>query len=189
MELRKVIMERRSIRKFTPQAVDRTLLESLLKQAFWAPSGMNRQPWKFVVFQGASMRRLLDFSAGIAETLDEAFHAHQFNDKMRNFVKGYFKNLGGASTAVAAFAKQMEDKREEFANLYSAAAMFYNFLLLAHEAGLAACWMTGYLNKEAEFMKMLDIGEYTLVGLTPVGYPDQTPPVPPRKHEDILWLN
>ena len=188
MELRTVMMERRSVRKFTGQQVDRAALETLLKQAFWAPSGMNRQTWKFVVFQGESLRKLLDFSAGIADTLEEALNAQKFNDKMKSFIKGYFADLGGASTAVAAFARRSPGP-EMASDAYAAAAMFYNFLLLAHEAGLATCWMTGYLNKEDAFLKLCGMEGYTLVGLTPVGYADQTPPVPPRKHEEIVWLD
>jgi Nitroreductase len=188
MELRTAITGRRSIRKFTDQPVDTALLASLLRQAFWAPSGMNRQAWKFVVFRGESLRTLLAFSSGIAETLDEALEKERFNDKMKQFVKGYFRNLGGASTAVAALSKNVSHGPEVRADECSAAALFYNFLLLAHEAGLATCWMTGYANREEEFLKRFGLEGYTLAGLTPVGYADQTPPVPPRKHEDILWL-
>lgn len=188
MELQKAIVERRSIRKYTDRKVERNLLEELLKKSFWAPSGRNRQGWKYVVFEGEALRRLIDFSAGVADTLDEGLDEEKFNDKMKKLVKGYFKNLGGASVAVAAFSKRVEGP-EGFAEIYSAAAMFYNFLLLAYEAGLGTCWMTGYLNREEELLRLFGLEGYTLVGLTPVGYADQKPPTPPRKHEEIIWLS
>jgi nitroreductase len=65
----------------------------------------------------------------------------------------------------------------------------YNFLLLAHEAGIATCWMTGYALVEDQLMQHLGVEGYKLVGITPVGYANQNPPVPPRKHEDIVWMD
>jgi len=188
MEFRKLIHERRSIRKFTDKPVDRALLDELLQEALWAPSGMNRQAWKFVVLQGASFQKLLRFSDGMAEDMEGPLTAGQFNEKMRNFVKGYFRDLGGASTAVACLSKAADAYLADHANMVSGAALIYNFLLLAHEAGLACCWMTGYALREKELMQVFGFEGYKLVGVTPVGYPDQTPPVPPRKGEAIVWM-
>lgn len=44
-----VLQKRRSIRKFTGAAVPREKLVQSLEAAMAAPSGMNRQPWSFVV--------------------------------------------------------------------------------------------------------------------------------------------
>jgi len=188
MEFRKLIHERRSVRKFTDKPVDRDLLDGLLTEALWAPSGMNRQAWKFVVLRGEAFKILLRFSVGMVEDMEGPLIAEQFNDKMRSFVKGYFSNLGGATTAVACLSKAADTYVAEHDNLVSGAAIMYNFLLLAHEAGLACCWMTGHLLHEREFMQLLGIEGYKLIGVTPVGYPDQTPPVPPRKGEAIVWM-
>ena len=189
MEFRKLMHERRSVRKFTNKPVDRGLLEELLKEALWAPSGMNRQAWKFVVLQGESFERLRKFSDNMAESMEGPLVAQQFNDKMRSFIKGYFRDLGGASTAVVCLSKAADTYLADHANMVSGAAALYNFLLLAHEAGLACCWMTGYAKDEEDFMKLLGIEGYKVVGVTPVGYADQTPPVPPRKGDPIVWMD
>ncbi|MDR1946363.1 MAG: nitroreductase family protein [Desulfovibrio sp.] len=188
MELLKAIMERRSIRKFTDRQVDRALLERLIKAAMWAPSGMNRQPWKFIVLEGESLQRFIKFSAGMAENMEGPLRVQNFNDKMRAFVKGYFRDLGGARTVLVCLAKAADTYLADHANMVSGAAALYNFLLLAHEAGLACCWMTGYALVESDLMRFLGVEGYKLVGVTPVGFADQIPPVPPRKHEDIIWM-
>jgi nitroreductase len=188
MELRTALHDRRSIRRYTDRAVERALLETLLKQALWAPSGMNRQPWKFVVMQGAALKRLLAFSESMVDDMEAPLVAQGFNEKMRAMVKGYFRNLGGASAAVVFLSKKETEYLADHANLVSVAAAMYNFLLLAHEAGLATCWMTGYSLHEDRLMDLIGVEGYELVGVTPVGYPDQTPPIPPRKHEDIVWM-
>lgn len=43
------IMKRRSVRKFTGAPVPREKILAALKAAMAAPSGMNRQPWSFIV--------------------------------------------------------------------------------------------------------------------------------------------
>jgi nitroreductase len=43
------ILRRRSIRNYTPQAVEPEKLDLLLKAAMAAPSAMNCKPWEFVV--------------------------------------------------------------------------------------------------------------------------------------------
>jgi nitroreductase len=189
MELKQALRERRSIRKFTEQPVARELLDKLLKEALWAPSGTNTQPWKFVVLRGESFQKLLGLSVGLTGAIDAELKAKNFNEKMRALVKGYFKNLGGAGTAVICLSKASADSLDDISNMASCAAALYNFLLLAHEAGLATCWMTGYLKAEEQLLQLLGIQGYKLIGLTPVGYADQTPPVPKRKHEDIVWMD
>ena len=48
MELREVIRQRRSVRRYTEKTVPREVLERLLEDACWAPSAENYQPWHFV---------------------------------------------------------------------------------------------------------------------------------------------
>ena len=70
MELLQAIKERRTIRKFKAEPVTRELLEQLIKNAMWAPSAMNEQPWKFYVLTGESKEGLVHISEGCIEKLD-----------------------------------------------------------------------------------------------------------------------
>ena len=45
------ILTRRSIRKFKPVQIKDEELDLILKAAIYAPSGMNKQSWKFTVLQ------------------------------------------------------------------------------------------------------------------------------------------
>lgn len=188
MNLLEAIKERRSIRRFKPDPVPRALLEKVIKDALWAPSAMNTQPWKFFVFTGAKKDQLIDIAGRCIVKLDTRLKT-LFKENMRTLVHGYFKDLGGAPAVVVVITRQPETEGYLDGSYQSAAAAFYNFLLLCHEAGLGTCWMTGPLWVEDEILAFLDHSRgWRLLALTPVGYPDQTPPVPPRKHEDIIWL-
>ena len=54
------IENRRSIRKYKPDELDRKLIEEIIYSASLAPSAKNRQPWKFIVYQGEEKDKLVD---------------------------------------------------------------------------------------------------------------------------------
>ena len=45
------IQQRRSVRNYTEQAIDRTTVNTLLNAAVLAPTAMHQEPWSFVVLQ------------------------------------------------------------------------------------------------------------------------------------------
>lgn len=49
MELKEVLLKRRSIRKFTNQKIEKEIIEELLIAAMSGPSACNRCPWEFYV--------------------------------------------------------------------------------------------------------------------------------------------
>ncbi|MBN1303124.1 MAG: nitroreductase family protein [Anaerolineales bacterium] len=65
MDYQHFLRSRRSIRRFKPEPVPASLLETLLTTAIHAPSAHNLQPWRFVVMQSPQSREQL--ANGIAE--------------------------------------------------------------------------------------------------------------------------
>ena len=51
-ELLNLILERRSCRKYLPQPLDRPTLAAIAEAGRYAPSAMNRQPWRFSASDG-----------------------------------------------------------------------------------------------------------------------------------------
>ena len=54
------IENRRSIRKYKPDEIERKLIEEIIYSASLAPSAKNRQPWKFIVYQSEEKDKLVD---------------------------------------------------------------------------------------------------------------------------------
>ena len=54
------IENRRSIRKYRSDEIDRKLIEEIIYSATLAPSAKNRQPWKFIVYQGEEKDKLVE---------------------------------------------------------------------------------------------------------------------------------
>ena len=57
MELAAAIKGRRSIRKFKPQNVPKTVITEILEEARWSPSWGNTQPWDLYVLTGKTLAK------------------------------------------------------------------------------------------------------------------------------------
>lgn len=201
MDLVTAIKERRSIRSFRSDEVPRELLEEVVATALWAPSGMNRQDWEIFVVRGAKKDALMEV---ISRSQDYVLPHLQglFPQKIIRISLQVFKNLGGAPVLFLVYIPKelvhldeaMGDRARfhaEFrrhARLLSAAALIQNLLLAAHALGLGTCWMTGPKYMEPEINALLGITDKELVSLIPLGYPDQAPPVPPRRGNVVHWV-
>ncbi|HTP42836.1 MAG TPA: nitroreductase family protein [Nitrospiria bacterium] len=69
------INQRRSVRSFSPQPVDRADIRALLAAAVRAPTAVHEEPWAFSIIQDATaLRRLSDRAKPLF--LEEAHRAH-----------------------------------------------------------------------------------------------------------------
>jgi nitroreductase len=201
MDLDTAIKARRSIRKYREEEIPQGLLEEVLETALWAPSGMNRQDWELVVVRGEQRDRLLEIVARSQEHILP--HLKKlFSEKILNISLQVFRNFGGAPAVVLVYipgevvrCDQGLDERaryhlefHRYNRLLSAAALIQNLLLAAYSRGLGTCWMTGPKYVEKEINRFLEITDKELVSIIPIGYPDQSPPAPPRKEKVIRWL-
>ena len=66
-----VMVQRRSVRDFSDRPVPASLIESIVSSATSAPSGANKQPWRFVCVQNAAVKRRIRLAA---EAEERAFY-------------------------------------------------------------------------------------------------------------------
>jgi nitroreductase len=186
VELYEAIKDRRSIRKFKPDAVPKAVLDRVLEMATWAPSGMNRQNWYFVIVAGDKKEALTRLASGsyhyIEPVLKEVFAG---KPPVVEATKQFFRKLGGAPVLVFAYYEPCSELPET--SIQTVAAAIQNLLLAAHAEGLGACWMTGPLHVADQINAFLDIQGKKLVAVIPMGYPDQSPPAPKRKPNRIVF--
>ncbi|MBA7621942.1 NADH dehydrogenase [subsurface metagenome] len=72
MEMMAEILDRRSIRKFKPDPVEKEKLERVLEAGRLAPSAKNRQEWRFVVLQKKEIREKIKDAAFGSESMGQA---------------------------------------------------------------------------------------------------------------------
>lgn len=186
MKLSDAIKGRRSVRRFKPEPVPQNIIADLLDLAMWAPSGMNRQDWYFVVVQGDKKDEFLSISAEAFEEFRPLLEKN-FKDKPKivEGMKTFFNTYGGAPVIVFAYAGKLPNGDDDVCSTTAAAQ---NLLLAAHSAGLGAVWTDGVLTKEAAVNQLLGVEDKKLVSVIPIGYPDETPKAPPRRAGRVEWI-
>lgn len=157
MELLEGIYTRRSVREFTAQPVEREQVLEIIKAGTWAPSGLNNQPWRFVIVQGAAVRN------GLAK------------------LTKYHFVIEGAPVCIAVFV----DRRAMYHDVKDHQAMgacIQTMLLAAHALGLGAVWL-GEILKNAEGVRtLLGLPEHLdLMAVVALGHPTGKSHVSTRK--------
>ena len=62
-ELMREMLNRRSIRDFSSEEIPDMVIKNVLKTAMAAPSGANKQPWKFVVVKDENIKKKIRIAA------------------------------------------------------------------------------------------------------------------------------
>ena len=138
------IKNRKSIRSYIDKKVPQEILEDLIDCARLAPTGYNKQAWKFAVITDKEIKK---------EIAGEA--------KYGRFIKE-------AGACVAVFC----DENEALTSLEDASAATENILIAAAAYGLGTCWVNSYKKEHSnEVENILNTPDnYTLMTLIAVGY-------------------
>ncbi|MDF2992074.1 MAG: nitroreductase [Microbacterium sp.] len=121
-----VLAERWSTRVFDPETpIDEAALRSALEAARWAPSGMNHQPWRFIVARRGS----------------EAFG--RVVSALMGFNQAWAPNAGALIVALA--ETRTEDGEDRTWALYDTGQAVAHFTVQAHAGGLATHQMGGFV--------------------------------------------
>ncbi len=199
MELIEAIRTRRSVRSYENRAVPEAHIRRIIESATWAPSGFNKQPWKFIVIrERATIERM---AAEVRLKLEEIAKWPGAKGKQKSVMAMFngFTVFKEAPVAIAVLtceyvapmdkilAKEKLTFEEKFRlralpGLQSVAAAIQNMLLTATAMGYGTCWGTGCLIASEGIEKILKAGDdWQLVAIVPVGIAKVTPKPPKRK--------
>jgi nitroreductase len=186
-----LIRERRSIRRFRDEPVQKEILIRLIESASWAPSASNRQDWFFAVVTSDAVKR--DMADAVRRRWDEIIAANRGSgviEEVERYVE-HFGDFAGAPVVIAVAARVPDAVQRHLlgdaaaataGSATSAAMAAQNLMLAAHALGLGSCCMTGALAARDELGRLLDLGKrHEIVCLIAVGWPAETPAPPPRK--------
>lgn len=165
------IMNRRSIRRFTEQMVEKDKIERILRAAMQAPTGHNAQEWEFLVVQDK------DTILKISETSPVTVAA---------------KNAG---TVIIPLFNAQRRHPENHEDLWSAdlAAATENILTQVEEEGLGAVWLSvwPYTEKMVYLSELFSLPEHIIpFCVIPIGYKLKEKPFEDRwDPEKVHWEN
>ncbi len=149
----KNIMNRKSVRRYTDQAVSKEQVDTLLRAAMAAPTAVNRQPWAFVVIDKVEILKALAEQLPYAKMIAKA--------PVCIIVCGDLNKTFKSDGAVDYWA-------------FDCSAATENMLLQAEAMGLGAVWTALYPeNDRVQLVKnMLNIPDHLIpMAAIPIGYP------------------
>lgn len=147
---------RRSVRNYRPELLPQELIEQVLEAARWAPSGMNMQPWEFIVVTDEELRRQVGRHAVFYGMRSQQVHE------------------GAVLIVVCGHQRRGPFVRDDC--IFAGA----NLLLAATDLGLSTCWVGGF--REDPIKQILNIPDgISIVGLVTLGYAEDEPTTPPKR--------
>lgn len=194
-EFYQLLESRKSIRKFKSEPVPQEVIERILTAGMHAPSGKNRQNWRFFVVTGAKRDEYLKYSQkswlGIKDILSQ-----KLKPSLYQFTERFFYTLGDAPVIIFAYSHNDAEERyhTSIGSVYMAVE---NMNLACLVEGLGACTMGAPLEIKEEVDKFLGVdklaeyqrGELELLCAMVIGYPDHQPPKAPRQLDGrVTWL-
>ena len=189
----KTMKERRSIRKFKKDEVDKNLIREVLEAGRWAPSAKNRQPWKYLVFTGVKREVML----GVMDKgLDMALEVIPEPAKPAVLdARNTLSIMRGApviilvlnTNAGSPFKGELDifSHITEICDTLSVGASIENILLKAHCEGLGTVWIANTFYAHEPLVSYLKT-DAQLAGAIAMGYPDEVPNMRPRKPLDDI---
>lgn len=173
-----MIKERRSVRKYKDEVVDRELMKEIVDIARWAPSWANFQIARYT---------LVDDPDIIRKLTTDGVKGFAYNVKTLERAKG---------VAVLSFVKgksgKLDPKKDEYATeqgsvweVFDAGIACQTFCLAAHAKGVGTCIFGVIDDKSIAEIVGLPEGE-TVGALIVYGYPDEQPPATKRMEIDEI---
>ncbi|MFZ5775310.1 MAG: nitroreductase family protein [Thermodesulfobacteriota bacterium] len=143
------IRNRRSIRDFSPQPVEENLVREIIQAAIWAPSGLNNQPWRFVVVRDDTVRGQL---------------AEQTS----------YRHIVLAAPLLIAVFLERDAMYDDLKDAQSAGAAIQNMLLAAEALGLGAVWLGQILKNKTAVRHILSLADsLELMAVIALGHPSR----------------
>lgn len=165
MELKEVLLKRRSVRKFTDEAVSEEFIDEMLHAAMSGPSACNRRPWEFYVVTNED----------ILTKLQSATPYTKMKSKLAIIVCG---NL----------SKALPGQLADFW-VQDCSAATENILLRATDLGLGAVWCGIHPQKAAEekVAQILDLSsEQIPLNIIFLGHPAESPEARDQYDENVI---
>jgi len=192
------IATRRSVRKYNDTPVARELIDEIIQAAILAPSAKNRQPWKYIVYQGQAKDELLDeMERGLLRERDGAPSDKLLPESAQGLPDAFWtlkvmrqapvliiiENTNGSSPY-----EDIDTTRRisEICDTLSIGASIENMLLRATQLELGTLWIANTCFAYNELATHIGI-QGQLVGAVSLGYADENPKARPRKAlEDVV---
>ncbi len=145
-----IIKNRRSVREFTDDYIRDNIINKIIEMGVWAPSGLNNQPWKFIIIRDKKIKD------------DLSLQTH------------YSQIIKGASVLISVFLDH-DHSYDRVKDIQAIGACIQNMLLAIHSLGLGGVWLGQILKNRTAVEKLLLVPESCeLMAVIALGKPAKT---------------
>ena len=182
MNTREAIAARRSIRRFREEDLPEETLQAILLAATQAPSGKNRQPWRFVVVRG-------DQRAEMVRVMRQGIAAEREQGRDPGSSEGSARIMEQAPVTVFVLnphgihpwlTRSIDQAFQDVVDIQSIGAAIQNMCLAALELGAGSLWICDVFYAYEPLRHWLGT-ESQIVAAVALGYPDERPAARPRR--------
>lgn len=179
------ISQRRSIRKFKDTPIPDEIILKLLQAGIQAPSGKNRQPWRFIVVKQDKRSEMIRIMrAGIEKRKAQGMSSRSSEASAR-----VMEQAPVTIFVFNAFEKHLSREKQymdvlwNVVDVQSIGAAIQNMHLAAQDLGVGALWICDVFYADEELCEWL--GETRqMVAAVSFGYANEQPDARPRKSVD-----
>ena len=125
---------RRSIRKFAPDEIDEQTVRKIIEMGTWAPSGLNDQPWRFVIIRDRDTKEMISRQTR------------------------YSHIIKGAPVCIAVFLDNASSY-DRVKDIQAIGACIQNMLLTIHHLDLGGVWLGEILKNRDSVEDILKVPE------------------------------
>ena len=189
-ELQNFLQTRRSIRRFKPDPVPESVIETILATATFAPSAHNRQPWRFAVITTQSVKEKL--ASAMAADFERDLRLDGVPlERIEIQVKRSKERILSAPVAILlcldmsemdTYPDENRSQAERLMAIQSVAAAGLQLLLAAHAEGLGGVWACWPLFAKETIRGTLELPEtWEPQAMFFIGYADELPKTREKK--------
>lgn len=141
------IRTRRSIRKYTDEDIDDNTVNQIIEMGTWAPSGLNNQPWRFVVIRDPDLKERLSRQTKYSSIIQRA------------------------PVCIAVFLDQSQSY-DRVKDIQAIGACVQNMLLAVHSQKLGGVWLGEILKNRGSVEEILRVPkDCELMAVIALGHP------------------
>jgi nitroreductase len=187
-EVLEIIKQRRSVypRQYTGEKIENNVVKELLEAANWAPTHKYTEPWRFKVFNGESLEKLVAFQRQLY--VDTTLPTEIKETKLK-----VFDEVPSQASHIIAMIMERNPIIPEMEEIASVAMAVQNLWLATIASGYGGYWSTGGGTFNTKMHRWLGLNEetQTLMGFFYMGVPSEPLPKGTRRssiENKVEWM-
>jgi len=184
-----VIKTRRCIREYLDKEISDNDIKFLINCAGYAPSGLNMQPWGFLVIKNRDM--ILQLSETSKKSMIPLLEDMKNTSKAAEEYLSFLKMNGSDMFYGAPVLIIILGNKNAPTAVYDCAMAAQTMMLAAQSIDIGSCWIGGAQHSMMDEKLLKELGApegYIAIAPLIFGYPKGKPKAPERIEPKVVWV-